>query len=85
MLATELLIVNAAAKKYMHDHELHQIVGVIQMGRKLGMHTIHDSLFELYEVGEVTYGTAINNSHGHVEMGRQMRPLVLQQWLVDGY
>jgi len=64
-LATELLIVNAATRKHIRDHQIHQIVNVIQMGHKQGMHSIDDSLFELYEAGEITYDTAINHSRDH--------------------
>jgi twitching motility protein PilT len=61
-LATELLVVNAAARKLIREQELHQLVNVIQMGRKQGMHSMDDSLLELYEAGEITYDTAISNS-----------------------
>lgn len=62
VLATELLIVNAAARKHIRDRQIHQLINVIQMGHKQGMHSIDDSLFELYEAGEITYDTAINHS-----------------------
>ncbi|HAL44317.1 MAG: hypothetical protein A2Y12_15965 [Planctomycetes bacterium GWF2_42_9] len=61
-LATELLIMNAAARKLVREQELHQLVNIIQMGRKQGMHSMDDSLLELYEAGEITYDTAISNS-----------------------
>jgi twitching motility protein PilT len=62
-LATELLIMNAAARRHIREHELHQLTNIIQMGRKKGMHTMDDSLLELYEGGEITYDIAICNSH----------------------
>lgn len=68
ILATELLIMNAAARKHIRDHQLHQITNVIQMGRRKGMHTMDDSLLELYECGEITYDIAICNSHDPGEM-----------------
>ena len=68
VLATELLTVNAAARKHMRERELHQLVNVIQMGRKKGMHTIDDSLLKLYEAGGIAYDTAINNSRDPGEM-----------------
>jgi twitching motility protein PilT len=63
ILATELLIMNPAARKHVRDHELHQLTTIIQMGRKMGMHTMNDSLMELYESGEITYDIAICNSY----------------------
>jgi twitching motility protein PilT len=62
-LVTEVLIMEPAARKHIRDRELHLLVNVIQMGRRKGMHTMDDSLVELYEAGEITYDTAINNSY----------------------
>jgi len=62
-LATELLIMNHAARKHIRDRQLHFLINVIQMGHKQGMQTMDDSLVELYETGEITYDTAINNSY----------------------
>jgi twitching motility protein PilT len=62
VLVTELLVVNAAARKHIRDRQLHMLVNVIQTGRKQNMHSMDDSLFELYEAGEITYDTAINYS-----------------------
>lgn len=63
ILATELLMANTAVRKHIRDKELHQLLSVIQMGRKQGMHSLDDSLIELYEAGEITYDTAICNSY----------------------
>jgi len=63
ILATELLVMNTAVRKHIRDKELHQLLSVIQMGRKQGMHSLDDSLQELYETGEITYDTAISNSY----------------------
>ncbi len=71
-LATELLIVNAAARKHIRDHQLHMLVNVIQMGRKQGMHLMDDSLLEMYEAGEITYDAAINYSNDPVDMRKRI-------------
>ena len=63
ILATELLIMNAPARKHIRDRQLYQLASIIQMGRKKGMHAMDDSLLELYESGEITYDVAICNSH----------------------
>ena len=62
-LATELLIMNPAARKHIRDRQLHLLINIIQMGHKQGMRAMDDSLLELYEAGEITYDTAINNSY----------------------
>jgi twitching motility protein PilT len=72
ILATELLIMNSAARKHIRDRELHFLVNVIQMGRKAGMRLMDDSLMELYEAGEITYDTAINYSHEAGEMRKKI-------------
>ncbi|MHC4060315.1 MAG: type IV pilus twitching motility protein PilT [Planctomycetota bacterium] len=79
ILATELLIMNPAARKHIREHELHQIVTVMQMGRKQGMHTMDNSLLELYEAGEITYDTAVNYSHGPAEMRKVIHQAALPQ------
>ncbi|MHC4740731.1 MAG: type IV pilus twitching motility protein PilT [Planctomycetota bacterium] len=60
VLVTELLVANAAVRKHIRDKQLHMLVSVIQMGRKQGMHSMDDSLYELYEAGEISYDTAMN-------------------------
>ena len=62
VLATEFLLVEAAAQRHIREHEFHQLVSVIQTGRKKGMHTMDDSLYDLYQAGEISYESAINNS-----------------------
>jgi twitching motility protein PilT len=72
LLATELLIMNPAARKHIRERQLYQLVSVIQMGRKVGMHLMDDSLMELYEAGEITYDTAVNYSHDPGEMRKKI-------------
>ena len=62
ILASEVLIVNTAAKTHIRDHAFHQLVNVMQMGRREGMHTMDDCLTGLYEAGEITYDTALTNA-----------------------
>jgi twitching motility protein PilT len=72
LLATELLIMNPAARKHIRDRQLYMLVSVIQMGRKAGMHLMDDSLMELYDAGEITYDTAINYSQDPADMRRKI-------------
>jgi len=72
LLATELLIMNPAARKHVRDKQLHLLVSVIQMGRKTGMHLMDDSLMDLYEAGEITYDTAVSYSHDPGEMRKKI-------------
>jgi twitching motility protein PilT len=61
-LATEFLLVEAPAQRHIREQEFHQLVSVIQTGRKKGMHTMDDSLYDLYQAGDISYEAAINNS-----------------------
>jgi twitching motility protein PilT len=62
-LATELLVMNHAARKHIRDQQLHFLMSVIETGGRQGMHTMDDSLIELYQAGDITYDTAICNSY----------------------
>jgi twitching motility protein PilT len=75
ILATELLLVDAPTQRHIREQEFHQIVSVMQTGRKKGMHLMDDSLYDLYQAGEITYESAINNSFNP----RAMRERVLDQ------
>jgi twitching motility protein PilT len=75
VLATEFLLVDAPTQHHIREHEFHQIISVIQTGRKKGMHLMDDSLYDLYQAGEITYESAINNSFNP----RAMRERVLGQ------
>lgn len=79
ILATELLLMTPAARKHIREKELHQIVSLIQMRRRQGMHTMDNSLLALYEAGQITYDTAINYSHD----AAGMRKLIHQPTLLE--
>jgi twitching motility protein PilT len=67
-LATELLIMNAAARHNIRDKQLHMLINVIQTGRKQGMHTMDDSLLALYEAGDISYESALNNASDMISL-----------------
>jgi twitching motility protein PilT len=72
VLSTELLLMNAPARRHIRQNEFHQLINVIQTGRRKGMHSMDDSLIELYEAGEITYEAAITNSHDATEMRKRI-------------
>lgn len=71
-LATELLLMNPAARKHIRDKQLHFLINVIQTGRKQGMRTMDDSLLGLYEAGEISYDLALNNAYDPVTLRDRM-------------
>ena len=72
VLATELLLVGAPARRHIRESEFHQLINVIQTGRRQGMHSMDDSLFDLYESGEITYEAAINNANDPTGMRKRV-------------
>ncbi len=62
LLATELLIVNAAARNHIREHEFHLLVNVIQTGGRKGMHIMDDSLLDFYSQGLISYDTLISTA-----------------------
>lgn len=72
LLATELLLVNTPAKTHIREHQFHQLINVIQTGRKQGMHSMDDSLFKMYEAGKITYDSVMNNANDPVNMRAQI-------------
>jgi len=60
ILATEILVCTPAARNIIRENKLEQLVTIIQTGTALGMHTMDDSLRELYETGQIDYDTALS-------------------------
>jgi twitching motility protein PilT len=68
VLAAEVMLMNSAARKHIRDRQLHLMVNIIQTGRKQGMRTMDDSLLELYEAGEISYESVLNNASDLITM-----------------
>jgi twitching motility protein PilT len=51
VVATELLLNNSAMKNLIREGKYNHMGNVLQTGRTLGMHTLHDSIKELCEKG----------------------------------
>ncbi len=52
--ALEVLVVNSAVSSLIREGKTHQIVSSMQMGGKVGMRLLNDSLLELVKQGQVT-------------------------------
>jgi len=72
ILATELMLVNAAVRNHIREKEFHLLVNVLQTGRRQGLHTMDDSVLELYQQGEITYETAITNARDPLALKDKM-------------
>jgi twitching motility protein PilT len=72
VLATELMLINAAVRNHIREKEFHLLVNVLQTGRRQGLHTMDDSVLDLYQQGEITYETAITNAWDPMAMKEKM-------------
>ncbi|HUN81769.1 MAG TPA: PilT/PilU family type 4a pilus ATPase [Phycisphaerae bacterium] len=51
--ATEILVANSAIRRAIRDNETHLILGMIETGKRSGMHTLEQNLAELVRSGHV--------------------------------
>ena len=72
VLATELLVANSAVRSHIRGQEFHQLLNVIQTGGRENMHSMDDSLIELYKTGKITYETAIDNAYNPKEIDKRI-------------
>jgi len=54
VMACEILVVTPAIRALIRDDKVHQITSSMQAGKKHGMQTLNDSLYQLYMTREVT-------------------------------
>jgi twitching motility protein PilT len=54
VMACEILVVTPAIRALIRDDKVHQIQSSMQSGKKFGMQTLNDSLYQLYMNREVT-------------------------------
>jgi twitching motility protein PilT len=52
-LAAEVLVVTPAIRALIRDNKIHQIYSLMQSGKKFGMQTLNDALYQLYMAREV--------------------------------
>lgn len=62
LLATEVLVMNMAARSLIRERDFHKLFSLIQTSQRLGMHTMDESLLKLYDAGDITYDTALSNA-----------------------
>jgi twitching motility protein PilT len=54
VMAAEILVVTPAIRALIRDDKVHQIYSTMQAGKKYGMQTLNDALYQLYMTREVT-------------------------------
>ena len=54
VMAAEILVITPAIRALIRDDKVHQIYSLMQSGKKYGMQTLNDALYQLYVAREVT-------------------------------
>jgi twitching motility protein PilT len=54
VMAAEIMVATAAIRALIRDEKIHQIYSAMQSGKKYGMQTMNDALYQLYMGREVT-------------------------------
>ena len=68
--ACEIMICTPAVRACIRDDKIHQIYSVMQAGKKYGMQTMNDSLYQLYMQGIVSFEDALQHTHDANELLR---------------
>jgi len=71
-MAAEILVVTPAIRTLIRDDKTHQIYSMMQSGKKYGMQTMNDALYNLYVSKTVTLGDVLHASHDQAELMRMI-------------
>jgi twitching motility protein PilT len=70
--ACEIMICTPAVRACIRDDKVHQIYSIMQAGKKYGMQTMNDALYQLYIQGEVTLEEALRHTSDPNELLRMV-------------
>ncbi len=71
-MAAEILVVTPAIRALIRDDKIHQIYSMMQSGKKYGMQTMNDSLYQLYVNKTVALDDVLRASHDQSELMRMI-------------
>jgi twitching motility protein PilT len=71
-MASEIMVATPAIRALIRDDKIHQIYSAMQSGKKHGMQTMNDSLFQLYTAREVAQEECERVSHDPKEFLRMI-------------
>jgi twitching motility protein PilT len=71
-MAAEILVVTPAIRALIRDDKIHQIYSMMQSGKKYGMQTMNDSLYNLYMSKAVALEECLRASHDQAELMRMV-------------
>ncbi|HEX7118243.1 MAG TPA: type IV pilus twitching motility protein PilT [Longimicrobiales bacterium] len=70
--ACEILVCTPAVRASIRDDKVHQIYSIMQAGKKYGMQTLNDALYQLYMQGEVALEECVKRSSDPAELLRMV-------------
>lgn len=68
--AIEVLVATPAVRASIRDDKVHQIYSIMQAGKKFGMQTLNDALYQIYQQGEATLEECLKRSSDPNELLR---------------
>jgi twitching motility protein PilT len=71
-MAAEILVVTPAIRALIRDDKIHQIYSMMQSGKKYGMQTMNDGLYNLYMSKTVALEEVLRASHDQSELMRMI-------------
>jgi len=71
-MAAEILVVTPAIRALIRDDKIHQVYSMMQSGKKFGMATMNDSLYNLYVTKQVALEEVLRASHDPSELMRMI-------------
>src|SRR5881392_1011515 len=75
VMAAEILVMTPAVRALIRDDKVHQIYSSMQAGKKFGMQTLNDALYQLYMAREVTADECLRVSGDPIEFQRMIGQL----------
>jgi twitching motility protein PilT len=72
VMAAEILVMTGAIRALIRDDKIHQIYSSMQAGKKFGMQTMNDALYQLYVTKQVTADDCLRASSDQGELMRMM-------------
>jgi twitching motility protein PilT len=71
-MAAEILVMTGAIRALIRDDKIHQIYSSMQSGKKFGMQTMNDALYQLYVTKQVAADDCLRASSDQGELMRMM-------------
>jgi twitching motility protein PilT len=72
VVATEILVATPAIRALIREEKVHQIYSAMQAGKKFGMQTLNDSLYQLYVQRQVALEECLRVSSDPTELKRMV-------------